>query len=412
MMLMLYDYVLYVLRNLRERQTRSYLTMIGIVIGIAAVVSLISMGNGLESAIMQQFEEIGTDILMIMPGSAMGSAGSMGMPGAMSTGKLTDDDIDLIESVKGVDMAGGMITKEAQVKFKGISKNTFISGFAIDESYKIIQRMSNFVIEDGRDARSTDTYHALIGTRVRHGQFFGKEVTIGSKIEINGYDLKVIGSLETLGNNMDDQNIFIPLETAKKVFNMTDDYMIIMVDVKDNFNPADVAEDIKKAMRKDRDVKEGKEDFTIQTTEELMDSLGTILNIVQVILIGLAGISLFVGGLGIMNTMYTSVIERRKDIGIMKAIGARNNDILLIFLIESSILGFTGGVLGSIVGYGIAKMAGFAAAMTVGTGILNIEFDIMLSLAVIVFSTVIGSVSGIFPARQAANLNPVESLSK
>ncbi|MBW6451457.1 MAG: ABC transporter permease [DPANN group archaeon] len=409
---MLYDYVLYVLRNLRERQTRSYLTMIGIVIGIAAVVSLISMGNGLESAIMQQFEEIGTDILMIMPGSAMGSAGSMGMPGAMSTGKLTDDDIDLIESVKGVDMAGGMITKEAQVKFKGISKNTFISGFAIDESYKIIQRMSNFVIEDGRDARSTDTYHALIGTRVRHGQFFGKEVTIGSKIEINGYDLKVIGSLETLGNNMDDQNIFIPLETAKKVFNMTDDYMIIMVDVKDNFNPADVAEDIKKAMRKDRDVKEGKEDFTIQTTEELMDSLGTILNIVQVILIGLAGISLFVGGLGIMNTMYTSVIERRKDIGIMKAIGARNNDILLIFLIESSILGFTGGVLGSIVGYGIAKMAGFAAAMTVGTGILNIEFDIMLSLAVIVFSTVIGSVSGIFPARQAANLNPVESLSK
>jgi putative ABC transport system permease protein len=184
-----------------------------------------------------------------------------------------------------------------------------------------------------------------------------------------------------------------------------------MARVKDNYIPGDVAENIKEKLRKHRNVKEGEEDFTVQTSQELLDSVGVILDAVQWFLIGIAAISLLVGGIGIMNTMYTSVLERTREIGVMKAIGARNGDITILFLIEAGVLGMAGGLIGCLLGVTLSKTveilsAGALANSTLVKAYVSAE----LIAGALLLSFIVGCVSGVLPARQAANLKPVDAL--
>jgi putative ABC transport system permease protein len=181
------------------------------------------------------------------------------------------------------------------------------------------------------------------------------------------------------------------------------------VQVKKGFDPDKVAGDIKKYLRKSRGQKEGEEDFTVQTSEQLAESFSTVFTIVQVVLIGLASISLLVGGIGIMNTMFTSVLERTREIGVMKAIGARNSDIMKIFLIEAGLLCTIGGGIGIILGIGISKLIQYVAAQA-GMGIIQAYFPWYLIVGALAFSFLVGTLSGIFPARRAAKLKPVDAL--
>jgi putative ABC transport system permease protein len=197
---------------------------------------------------------------------------------------------------------------------------------------------------------------------------------------------------------------------VKEVFGIKDEYSIIVVQVRDINQINDVAEKIKEVMRKDRDEKKGQEDFSVQTPEQAISSVKTILNIINAIVIGIAAISLIVGGIGIMNTMYTSVLERTREIGIMKAIGARNRDVLLIFLIESGLLGLVGGAIGIGIGFSIGKIVEYAAGVYLGTTLLRAVFPIELILGSLAFSFFIGMLSGVLPAFQASRLKPVEAL--
>ena len=171
-----------------------------------------------------------------------------------------------------------------------------------------------------------------------------------------------------------------------------------------------IVEDVKKDMREAHDVNEGEEDFSIQTPEQFMESFAVILDIVQIVLIGIAAIALLVGGIGIMNTMYTAVLQRTREIGIMKAIGARNSHIMYLFLVESGLYGFFGGLIGVTLGIGFAKIVELIFVQVVGPAFLVIEIDWILVIGTLIFSFLIGILSGIAPAKRASKLNPVDSL--
>ncbi|MFH1127468.1 MAG: ABC transporter permease [archaeon] len=397
---MIKDYVMTAYRDIRNRKKRSWLTMIGIIIGVAAVVSLMSLGQGLEDAFNEQFEMMGANIIMVMPG---GGLASMGMSGS----SLTSDDLELIKKVRGVNSAAGMISKIAKVEFGGELKHTFVSGMPL--GVDVIENIESFKVVGGRDLRETDRNGILIGYNIAEGKFFKKKVLVGNTITVNDKKFKVVGTLEKIGNPQDDANVIMILESASDLFD-TEDMMTIMADTKPGFEPGVVAENIKKAMRKDRDQKVGEEDFSVQTAEQLKETVNTILNLVQSVLIGIAAISLLVGGIGIMNTMYTSVLERTRDIGVMKAIGARNSSIMTIFLIESGMIGMAGGAMGVIIGLSMSKIIEYVSSAQLGVDYLKAAMPPELILGALAFSFFVGMLSGTTPAIRAARLKPTDAL--
>jgi putative ABC transport system permease protein len=208
---------------------------------------------------------------------------------------------------------------------------------------------------------------------------------------------------------MYDMMVRIPISTAASMFNATDEYSTIFSSVKEGYSVAKAAEDIKKALRKERGDKEGEETFSVQTTEQVVTGFGAILGTVQIVFVGIAAISLIVGGVGIMNSMYTSVLERTRQIGIMKAVGARNSDILGMFVVEAGMLGMIGGLLGVAGGTGLSLLFNWVA-----DNMLNISFKAVVSLQLVAgalaFAFIIGMISGFFPARRAASMKPTEAM--
>ena len=201
-------------------------------------------------------------------------------------------------------------------------------------------------------------------------------------------------------------------DDLKELLKIGDEIDIIAAQVTDKNRIQEVGNEIERKLRRDRNEKIGEEDFSVQTPVKALGAVNLVLNIVNIIVIGIAAISLFVGGIGITNSMFTSVLERTKEIGIMKAVGARNKDILLIFLIESGLLGFVGGVVGALIGLGFAFTASFIANQALGATLLEVSISYPLLFAAIAFSLVIGLISGIVPAIQASKLKQTEALRK
>ncbi len=398
---MIKDYVLIILRNFSRRKLRGWLTIIGILIGIAAVISLVSLGQGLSNYVDEQFEQMGSDKIMILPGQ--------GMMGFVSGNQLTPEDIDTIKKVNGVKLVGGDIFESAKVRFGDETKDVFVIGVPQDETKDIFMSMSQFKILKGRDLRSDDQKKVLIGIALHEDDVFERNVELRDTLIIKGEEFEVVGILERVGNPSDDSQLYINLEEARDIFNVPENFGQIMAQIIKGTDAAKVAEDIKKELRQLRDVEEGDEDFSVQTSEQMLKSFSSILSIIQVVIIGIAMISLLVGGIGIMNTMYTSVMERTREIGIMKAVGAANSDIALLFLIESGLMGLVGGLMGLGIGAGISKAVEFGAAQA-GYGILKVSFTPTLIFGALFFSFAAGALSGTLPAMQASKMKPVEAL--
>lgn len=398
---MIKDYALFALKSFKSRKLRTFLTMLGIFVGIAAVVSLVSLGQGLEKAITEQFEALGTNKLMI---TARGGFYGMG-----SSAILDSSDLKVIQNSKGIRNAGGFVSKVGSIEFGSERKYTWISGMPQDESKRVISDISSFSIDKGRDLKKGDSSKAVIGSFLAKGKFFDKKVRIGDKLVVEGRKFEVVGVMAPIGNPQDDSQILVPLDAAFDLFGGKEEYVAIMADVIEGQSPSAVAESLQRALRRHRGLEQGEEDFSIQTFEEMLESFGNILLIVQAVLIGIAAISLIVGGIGIMNTMYTSVFQRTNEIGIMKAIGARNSDILKLFLIESGFLGMAGGAVGILIGFVIGKIVEFSAAQA-GLEIFKASFPWYLIFGALLFSFVVGCAAGGFPAVQASRLKPVDAL--
>ena len=397
------DYFFLAFNNLKRRRLRSWLTMIGIFIGIAAVVALISLGQGLQNTIEKQFEQLGSDKIIIMP-KGMGPPGSAG--GSLI---LTSKDIKVIENVKGVEYVSGYLVKQGQAKYKGESGIGFATGVTI-EDFEPMMEISGLKIIDGRGLKKEDKFKVVVGYNHIYKDIWDKPMQIGSTIEIEGYDFKVIGVMDKIGNPIDDNILYVSKDILKEILNIEDEESQIIAKTASGFDPIDVAETIERKLRKSRGEKEDQETFSVQTSEQLLESFSNIFAVVQAVLIGIAAISLLVGGIGIMNTMYTSVLERTKEIGVMKAIGAKNFDILLIFLFESGLLGLIGGIIGIGIGVGLGKFTEYIALNTLGTNLLQAAFPWYLIVGALSFSFLIGTLSGILPAIQAAKLKPADAL--
>jgi putative ABC transport system permease protein len=397
---MLEDYFRMAVASFSQRPTRSLLTIIAIFIGVAAVVSLVSLGQGLQDAVMKQFERLGTDKIMLYPGS-----GEYAMFGAFGGAKkFSDHDANVVEGVSGVKNVGGFNSPIATVKFKDEAKSTFIIGMPPGWSISDY----GLSIISGRDLKASDGGKVVIGYLISDGNFFSKPVKIGDRLQIENQSFEVIGIVERLGSRQDDTQMYITSKAEKSVFN-DQGYSFLYVRVSAGQNTTSVAEAITNKMRKDRGLKKGEEDFTVQTLEQLSQTVGAVIGVVQVIVISIAAISLVVGGIGIMNTMYTSVLERTREIGIMKAIGARNSDVMIIFLLESGLLGLVGGAIGVALGVGVG-LATEWAAVRAGYTLLHVSFPLWLLAGALAFSFFVGMLSGVLPARNAARKKPIEAL--
>lgn len=400
---MLRDYIKFSFNSLRHRKLRSWLTMIGIFIGIAAVVALISISQGMKDAVTEQFESMGTNKLMVMPGSSiMGSFGGTG-------DKLTKDDLEVIEKIEGIDIATELYYVSGKIKFGDESKDTYVIGMVTDEGMEVYEDMQGFEIEKGRNLKEGDSYKIMVGWRLWNKDFFEKSVNLRDNIEIQDKKFEVVGLLSRIGNNADDSQVYIPIDTAREIYDEPDEISAIYLKIKDAYNVDEVAEKIKEELRDSRDEKEGEETFNVQTFEQLLAQVNDILGIISIVLVGIAAISIVVGGVGIMNTMYTSVLERTKEVGIMKAVGAKNSDILLIFLVESGMLGLTGGLIGIALGVGLSKTVEIIAGQA-GLMPMKAYLGAPLILGALAFSFIIGSVSGTLPAIQASRMKPVDAL--
>ncbi|MBW6451524.1 MAG: ABC transporter permease [DPANN group archaeon] len=396
-----------VIGNIRHKGIRSWLTMIGIIVGIAAVVSLISLGFGMQEAVLSEFQKIGTDRLVITPGSGMTSTPASA---DMTPSKLTQKDIDVINRVKGVDVVSEVLIMPVLAEFKGDINYVILFGTPVDtETSKYLNTMDFFKIELGRTIDSSDQYKVSIGPVLAYDTFI-KDVDVGNVITVNNEDFKVVGIQKKSGSPLHDKMIRMPIDVARELLDEPDMISSIFVKTIAGFDVTKVSNDIEYSLRKSRNVKVGEEDFKISTPTEIIERFLSIFAIIQIVFIGIAAISLIVGGIGVMNTMYTSVLERTRDIGLMKAIGAKNNDIMMIFLIESGVLGLVGGTVGVLIGVGISKSVELIAVYVMGPGYISAYLSFELLFGALIFSFVVGCVSGVIPARQAAGLNPVDAL--
>ncbi|HTY44046.1 MAG TPA: FtsX-like permease family protein, partial [Patescibacteria group bacterium] len=336
---------------------------------------------------------------------------TVGPPGT-ATGNLilTTKDLDAIKSVRGVSDAVGILVRYTSQTFKQELKVEPVIG--IDpKDIPFLSELQNFKIISGRDLKNGDTLKAIVGYSYSvDGKVWKKGIVVGDSVNIGGSDFKVVGILDKTGNPIDDAAIYVPKDTLRQVLNIPDQEDEIEAKSQEGFDVTSVADSIERKLLQLKDEKKDQETFTVQTSEQLLTSFTNIFNIVQGVLVGIAAISLLVGGIGIMNTMYTSVLERTKEIGTMKAVGAKNSDILQIFLFESGLLGLVGGAIGIVLGIGLGKGVQYIATIALGTNLLQASITFPLVFGALAFSFFIGSLSGVLPALQAAKLKPADAL--
>jgi len=403
---MIGDYFSLAFKNLKHRGLRSWLTMLGIFIGIAAVVSLISLGQGLQDAVTGQFSDLAPDRLIVQNAET-----GFGPPGALAIRKLTEHDLKIVEGVDHVELVLTRLIRTVNVEFNKASIMTYLGSMPEDEEKaEFIYSSFNVETEEGRLLRPEDKGKIVLGNDFIYYDRFGKRIRAGSTMSIQGRDFEVVGILKKTSTFTLNSVVLMNEEDMKDLLEIGDEIDLIIVQVDDVKNMEKVAKDISDELREDRNLDVGKEDFTVQTPEQLIQSVNTILNVVNLVVIGIATISLLVGGIGIANTMYTSVLERRKEIGVMKAIGARKRDIVGIFIIEAGLLGLAGGLIGAFIGLGLAEGVSLIARSFLPGLNLGVKISWPLLAMAVSFSFVIGILSGFLPALQASKLNPVEAL--
>jgi len=402
---MIEDFFKYALANMRNRKLRSWLTMIGIFIGIAAVVALVSLGQGLQKYIDEEFEKLGRDKIILMPKGQLGIGGTTGAV-------FTKSDVDAMKKVRGVADASGLVMRNVKLEFNDVVRYYLVLGMPTGKEGKLVDELfMNYGMEKGRAIKKGDKRKVALGHYYLDHELFERNVKLGDRIKINDVEFETIGFYELIGNPGDDQNVYIAEESLFELLEIEDERQdMIYAKAAKGEDAAVVSERIEKALRKHRNLDEGNEDFTVQSAEDMIASYLIIIDVINIVLIGIAAISLIVGGIGIMNTMFTSILERTNEIGIMKSIGARNKDIMILFLIESGILGLFGGAIGIAIGMGISKSIEVIATIALQSALLKAYFPWYLILGALMFSFLVGSLSGLVPAFRASRMSPVDAL--
>jgi len=386
-------------RSLLGHRLRSLLSIVGIAIGITAVILLTSLGEGTRRYMVDQFSQFGTNIVAINPGK-IDTAGIPGIFGG-STHKLTIEDAESLRRVPGVTEVLPLAFGMARVEAQGRGRSVFVYGLTpkMDEVWRWDVRTGSFWPSD--DPRQ-GFQQAVIGPKLKR-ELFGANNALGDFVRIAGNRFRVVGIMESkgqmLGFDLDDA-AFIPVTTAMRVFNL-DELNEIDLTFSDGFTAESVADGVRRVLIERHG---GKEDVTITTQAAMLETFGNIMNIITLAVGAIGGVSLLVGAIGILTMMWIAVGERTREIGLIRSIGATRRQVELIFLSEAAILALFGGVVGVSIGLGIC-----AALRAVVPG-LPLHTPLVFVIAALTVSILTGVGSGVLPARRAARLDPVEAL--
>jgi ABC-type antimicrobial peptide transport system permease subunit len=393
-----------IFRSILSNKSRSGLTILGIVIGIAAVIAMISIGQGASNQIQKSIEGLGSNLLTIVPGAVRPGIGivSTGRGGAQT---LKNDDADALKKIEGVAATSPELSRRFQiVSPSGKNTNSLVVGVISD--YAIVRNLNiaygNFINENQNRGFAKV---AVLGNQSAK-DLFGDEDPLGKYIRINKINFLVIGVAAPRGGtgfaNYDDF-VYVPLSTMQKVLAGVDYLSALAVKVSSKDLMDQVRDEIVSTLVIRHRVPLDNPDFTIISQQDVLGTLNQVINTFTIFLASVAGISLLVGGIGIMNMMLTVVTERTKEIGLRKAIGAKTKDISLQFLLEAAVITIIGGIIGIILGwlisFAISKIAGISTSVSL--------FAILLSFGI---SGLIGIIFGYYPARRASKLNPIEAL--
>ncbi len=401
------------LHGLSANKLRSALTMLGVIIGVAAVIALMGVGRGSTAAIDSQINSMGTNLLFVSPGSTSTNGVRSAQGSAQS---LTLEDAKALADPENVPAAAAVTAQTGafgQVVYQGNNANTQILGvtstYGDVRNYRVAE--GEFISDSSVTAKASV---AVIGAGVASQLFTDGEDPVGQNIRINNILFKVTGVLEAKGGsgfgNQDDQ-ILVPITTAMARLSRSRSgsgnvVSQVSVQVADKSQMDAATEQIKTVLRERHNIG-GEDDFTVRSQEDMLESAGAISGVLTLFLGGVAGISLLVGGIGIMNIMLVSVTERTREIGIRKAIGATQSNILAQFLTEATVLSVLGGLIGVGVGVAIAKLI---SGISVGTMTLQPVISMDSVVLATGFSLAIGLFFGIYPAYRAAKLNPIDAL--
>lgn len=404
---MIKDYFNLAFKNLKKRGVRSWLTLIGILIGVAAVVSLISLGNGLKAAVNSQFNLGSTEVISVQAGGV----NNYGPPGSGAAKPLVQADTDAISKLNNVEVAISRNIRNIKVEFKNKVMFTYATDIPDDQKdANFVYEFNGLETESGKLLAGTDRGAVVLGNNFATGKGSGlSDIHVGETVTINGKSFKVQGILKKTGSLIYDNVVLMNQEDMKNLLGYGDQVDIIAVKVIDKNLMNQTVSDIEKLMRKRRDVKVGEEDFDVSTPQATLASVNQIISGIQIFIIIIASISIAVGAIGITNTMTTSVLERKREIGIMKAIGARNEQIFYQFFIESGLLGLIGGLIGVLLGIFIGYVGTSALNTFIGSS-TQPQISFWLILFTLLGSFLIGSVSGLAPAIKATKENPVEDI--
>ena len=395
------------LQSLTANKVRSGLTILGIVIGVAAVIAMLAIGDGAQNSILGEIEGIGTNLIFIMPGGSEDELNPM---------PLTNEDAKAIAEpgmAPSVSKVAPAVSRMVEISYSRENMNTTLYGVTADyaevRNYEIAE--GEFIQENHNTGQSSVV---ILGQAVAESLFGRSEGLVGQSVRINSQPFEVIGVLEEKGGSAmgdEDDQIIIPLSTAQIRFtggSARNEVNVICVSAVNSDSVPDAVEEISEILRIRHRTEVGYDDFSVLNQQDFLDIASSITSVLTIFLGGIAGISLLVGGIGIMNIMLVSVIERTREIGLRKALGARKSDILGQFLTESALLSLIGGIIGIILGWGIAAVVGVIAANS-GTPIYP-AVSLNAVLLATLFSTAVGLFFGLYPANRAANLQPVEAL--
>lgn len=380
---------------------RSWLTIIGIVIGVASVIAILAIGDGMESEINSQFDSSGGDILTLTAGVTEAHFGPGRGRASQSSSSASDEEVIIsrndVQALKGVPdvlLVNPKISGSVDIYYQGEQGSVMVTG----QDPQYYKDFSTTDILLGRELTGSDSNVIVIGEDLSN-KYFERELGLNQILVIEDKSFRVVGILDGGGTS-----IHMPIDTSYSVLDekIKNEYDSLSIKIKDQDRIDEITETIEKKLMMSRHVDEDSKDFTITSNAAMAEMRAEFLSTITSFLTAIAGVSLLVGAVGVANTMFTSVLEKTKEIGIMKAIGARNFDVLIIFIFNSGLIGLVGGLIGVVIGYLISwilTLVGMVAIVTFSRVIM------ILSVSII-----IGMISGLIPAINASKLSPVDAL--
>jgi putative ABC transport system permease protein len=401
-------YLKMALNMLLHSKLRSWLTIIGIVIGVGSVIGIVSLGDAMQANVQSRLSDLDLTKITLSPGYTKASSNIHGPPGmevgTSTDSELTDKDIDALQGLDSIQYIAGEISGNEEVKYAGENATLSITGV----NPQVWKYMTTLKTQSGRLLEPADKYVAVIGSNVA-SETYDHDIGVNQVITINGKSVRVVGILEEKGG-MEDSKIYMPIDGAVYVIEdaKKDVYDTITVKAKSEDSVDGLMSEIEKKLMISRHIiREDDRDFTVMASKSLAESVTEMMSSMTLFLGAIAAVSLLVGAVGIANTMFTSVLEKTKEIGTMKAIGAKNRDILMIFVFNSAMVGLVGGILGIILGAFVSSglQATMGGGITSGNGL-----SILLMVEGLGLAVLIGVISGVVPAYRASKLKPVDAL--